>query len=72
MLTDYQIALWWMRNRDDRKIEISHGGTGGKYYAKLIEDDAVMFDGVGESLEDAVGDAACRHISIESLMQDSE
>ncbi len=68
MLTDYQIGLWWMRSIEGRKIEVSHGGDRGYYYANLIDENGEsLSDGVGASLEDAIGEAA-RNIRIETLM----
>lgn len=42
---------------DDRKIEFSHGGRGGKWYAAIHDDDGFVYDGVGDSHDEALAAA---------------
>lgn len=47
----------WMMTGDDRKIEFSHGGRGGKWYAAIHDDDGFVYDGVGDSHDEALAAA---------------
>lgn len=72
MMTEYQIVQWWLRNDENRKIELSHGGKGGTFYARLIaEDGTTLIDGTGGTPEDAMG-ACARRVHIEDLMRESD
>lgn len=72
MMTEYQIVQWWLRNDENRKIELSHGGKGGTFYARLVNaDGSVLSDGTGDTPEDAMGSCA-RGVRIEDLMRESE
>jgi len=52
------IANWLQRDPDNHKIQISHGGKGGKYYVLVTEAEGESVgDGVGDTLEEAVIDA---------------
>lgn len=71
MISDYDLVMWWLANHQDRKIELSHGGEGGRFYARLIDEDGESpNDGAGDTVERAIGDC-CDRISIDELMQES-
>lgn len=57
------IRVWaWLRGDQARGIFLSHGGEGGKFYARLDgggeDDESVLSDGVGETPGQAISEAA--------------
>lgn len=57
-LSNLAAALFWLRTNDERKIILSHGGDGGKFYANLKDEDGqYASDGVGEEPQDAIAEA---------------
>lgn len=53
MMNIWDLLRDWLAVDEDRKIEISHGGSGGKWYACLCGD-GVYCDGTGDSAEEAL------------------
>lgn len=57
MMTDYELAMLWLAGHPDRKIELSHGGQGGRFYAKMLDENGDSpCDGAGVTAKDAIGD----------------
>ncbi len=68
MVGNYDLALMWLMANDGRKLQISHGGKGGRFYAALVDENGeVLHDGVGDNLPEAVGDAGS-HLDIEDVV----
>lgn len=48
----------WMEAHPDRRVVLTHGGDGGKFYAlKENEDGDSSGDGTGDTIEEAIEDA---------------
>ena len=57
-LSNLAAALTWIRDDENRKIILSHGGRGGMYYAKLEDEHGeAPSDGVNDEPTTAIGDA---------------
>jgi len=47
----------WLEASDYRRVVLSHGGSGGKFYVEKQDDGNSMGYGVGDTIEDAIEDA---------------
>lgn len=57
MQTNVTKALEWLKQNPDRRLELSHGGDGGLWYAKLVDEDGDSWaDGAAITWEDAVAE----------------
>lgn len=57
-LSNLSAALTWIKGHEERKIILSHGGDGGKYYANMKDEDGqYASDGVGKEPQDAIAEA---------------
>lgn len=53
----WDIVRDWLMGTDDRRMEFSHGGEGGKWYCVLREDGQDDFDGAGHTHSEALIEA---------------
>jgi hypothetical protein len=57
-LSNLAAALSWIKGEGDRRIILQHGGHGGKFYAKLEDEDGESpSDGVSDEPHFAIADA---------------
>lgn len=53
----WDIVREWLMGSTERRIELSHGGEGGKWYCVLREDGQDDFDGAGGDQTEALIEA---------------
>lgn len=53
----WDIVKGWLAGSDARKVELTHGGEGGKWYALLRDDTDDDFDGTGDTADEALIEA---------------
>lgn len=47
----------WLEASDYRRVVVTHGGPGGRFYVLKEDDGSSVGDGTGETLESAIEDA---------------
>jgi len=47
----------WLEASDYRRVVLSHGGSGGKFYVEKQDDGNSTGDGAGDTIEAALEDA---------------
>jgi len=52
-----QVVREWLESSDQRRVILTHGGQGGRFYVLKEDDGAGIGDGVGKTIESALEDA---------------
>lgn len=47
----------WLEASDYRRVVLTHGGDGGRFYVAKEDDGNVLGDGTGATIEEAIEDA---------------
>lgn len=47
----------WLESSEYRRVVLSHGGPGGRFYVAKEDDGNVVGDGAGDTIESALEDA---------------